>query len=78
MERAAVSVVKNKKVYAFEVAEYPHHQHERCKINVYQNGELVAGFEPDSHEYLHLCSNPGNIDEEVLHLLADQLESYHL
>lgn len=77
MERAAISVTKDKKVYEFEVAEYPHHEHERCKISVYQNGQLVAGFWPDSHEYLHLCSNPGNIDEEVIHLLADQLEAYH-
>jgi Ku protein len=27
--------------------------------------------------FLHICQNPGGVDEEVLHLLADKIEAHH-
>jgi hypothetical protein len=38
----------------------------------------VASFEPDAQDFLHICQNPGSIDEEVLHLLAEKIEGHHL
>jgi hypothetical protein len=32
---------------------------------------------PDDYNYLHICQNPGQLDEELLHLLADQIEAHH-
>jgi hypothetical protein len=77
MENYAITVTIDKEVHAFEVGEYPHHQDEHCKYKVFENGVYVASFEPDSHDFLHICQNPGNVDEEVLHLLAEKIEQHH-
>jgi hypothetical protein len=61
----------------FQVAEYPHHASGSCKYKIFQNGDFVASLEPDSHDFLHICKNPGNIDIEVLHLLAEDIETRH-
>ncbi|MVN92613.1 hypothetical protein [Mucilaginibacter aquatilis] len=76
MEKTVIDIKAGKHTHHFEIAEYPHHSHERCKINVYEEGKLVAGFEPCNNEYLKLCSNLGNVSEKVLHLLADRIEAY--
>jgi hypothetical protein len=77
MENFPVTVNKDKQVHHFEVGEYLHHDGENCKFKVFEQGVLVASFEPDTHNYLHVCKNPGNLAEEVLHLLADQIETHH-
>ena len=78
MEKFTISISKDQEIHHFEVIDYPHHEGERCKFEVFQNGKYVAGFEPDAHEYLRICKNTGNLDNEVLYLLADQIEAYHL
>ena len=78
MEKFTINVSKDKEIYQFEVVDYPHHEGERCKFEVFRNGQYVAGFEPDAHEYLKICKNPGRLDPKVLYLLADQIEAYHL
>ncbi|WP_256007028.1 MULTISPECIES: hypothetical protein [Pedobacter] len=77
MENYPVTVSVDKEVHHFEVAEYPHHDGDRCKVKVYQDGKLVAGFEPDEYNFLHICQNPGGLDEELLHVLADRLDALH-
>ena len=61
----------------FQVAEYPHHASGSCKYKIFQNGDFVASLEPDSHDFLNVCKNPGNIDIELLHLLAEQIQERH-
>ncbi|RVT97288.1 hypothetical protein EOD41_19175 [Mucilaginibacter limnophilus] len=78
METIKISVAKDKQVYEFEVHDFAHHEGERCKFEVYDQGTFIAAFEPDDHEYLRICKNPGKVDQEVLHLIADKLESMHL
>jgi hypothetical protein len=78
MEKFSISVSRDTEVLTFEVADYLHHEGDKCKFEVYQQGVFVAGFEPDAHQYLHVCKNPGNVEEEVLHLIADKIESYNL
>jgi hypothetical protein len=77
MENYPITVSKNKEVHHFEVGEYLHHDEERCKFKVFENGVYVASFEPDAQEFLHICQNPGGLDEELLYILADQIEAHH-
>jgi hypothetical protein len=78
MELFKISVKKDDETLAFEVADFMHHEGEQCKFEVYQQGQMVAGFEPDSHKFLRICKNPGNVDEETLHLIADKIEALNL
>lgn len=75
MKNIRISIEKDTEVYRFEITDYVHHEHSRCKFEVFLNGMFVAGFEPDNHEYLRVCKNTGTVDEEVLHLIADKLEA---
>jgi hypothetical protein len=77
MENYPIIISKDKEIHHFEVGEYLHHNDESCKYKVFEHGTLVASFEPDAHNYLHICQNPGGMDEEILHLLADQIEAHH-
>ena len=77
MENYAITISKDKKVHRFEVGEYAHHDDSKCKFRVFENDVFVASFEPDDHDFLHICQNPGHIKEEVLHLLADKIEAHH-
>ncbi|EHQ28831.1 hypothetical protein [Mucilaginibacter paludis] len=72
-----ISKNKNKKVHQFEVGEYAHHDDAKCKYRVFEDGVYVASFEPDAHNFLQICQNPGKIEEDILHLLAEQIEVHH-
>ena len=75
MSNFPITITKDKEIHHFEVGEYPHHDAERCKYRVFENGKFVASFEPDAQQYLHICQNTGSLDEEILYLLADQIEN---
>jgi hypothetical protein len=77
MENYSINISVDKQMHHFEVGEYLHHDGGSCKVKVFQEGKFVASFEPDDHSYLHICKNPGNIDESLLHLLADKIEAHH-
>ncbi|MES2827952.1 MAG: hypothetical protein V4687_07350 [Bacteroidota bacterium] len=77
MENYPISISIDKTLHHFEIGEYMHHNGESCKVKVFQDGKFVASFEPDGHDFLHICQNPGNLDEQLLHLLADQIEAHH-
>lgn len=70
-----ITITKDQEVHHFEVGEYPHHDELKCRYRAYENGELVATFEPDAQNFLHICQNPAGLDEELLYLLADQIET---
>lgn len=75
MENFTITISKDKEVHCFQVGEYPHHDDQRCKYRVFENGEFVASFEPDAHQYLHICQNASGLAEELLYELADQIEA---
>jgi hypothetical protein len=77
MENYPITITVKKQIHQFEVGEYLHHEDERCKFKVFENGRLVASFEPDAHQSLHICQNPGNLDDAVLNQLADKIEAHH-
>ncbi|RFZ90442.1 hypothetical protein D0C36_21880 [Mucilaginibacter conchicola] len=74
MERFDLHIKYNKQDLALEVKEYLHHSHQRCKIEVYQDNKLLVSFNPDDHETLSLCQNPGALDNKLVHLIADKIE----
>lgn len=78
MEKFEISVNYNNTNHHFEVRDYMHHDGEQCKYEIFKDGRFVGSFEPDGHKILHICRDPGILAEDLLHLIADQLESYNL
>lgn len=52
-------------------------QTDKCEYEVYFDRHLMAVFEPDEHEYIHICRNPGGLDEEVIVQIADRIEAHY-
>lgn len=77
MENYVITISKDKEIHHFEVGEYVHYEENKCKFRVFEDGVYVASFTPDDHDFLHICQNPGQIDEAILHMLADQIEAHH-
>lgn len=78
MEKFEISVTINNKNQHFEVRDYMHHKEDQCKYEVYNDGQFIGSFEPDAHKILHICKNPNVVNESLLHLIADELERYHI
>lgn len=78
MEKFEISVTLDDQNYHLEVRDYMHHEGDQCKYEVFNNGQFIGSFEPDGHKVLHICKNPGVVDEALLHQVADQLEGYHI
>ena len=78
MEKFEISVTSNNQNHHFEVLDYMHHDGEQCKYEIFKSGVFVGSLEPGTHKHLNICKNPGIISEYLLHLVADQLESYNL
>ncbi|MBS1502443.1 MAG: hypothetical protein JST32_10305 [Bacteroidetes bacterium] len=76
MELFPIRVTRDGEEYIFEVLDYVHHIDDRCKFEVYSRGELVASLQPDRQGHLQLCKNSGRLDDELLHLVADEIETY--
>jgi len=75
MEKHSITITHKKTEHHFEVADYPHHSNQHCKYRVFEDGTLVASFEPDVQNCLHVCKNEGGLDEKLLGLIADQIEA---
>ena len=39
---------------------------------------LMAFFEPDENEYIHICRNPGGLVQEVIVQVGDRIEAHFL
>jgi hypothetical protein len=55
-----------------------HHEGDKCKYEVYKDGQFIASFEPKEHKILHICKNTGIVEDDILHRIAEQLESYNI
>lgn len=75
MERFTIEITDDGALYTFDILDLVHDEGEKCKFEVYRKDEFIASFEPDSRGFLHICKNPGKVDEPVLHLIADKLEA---
>ena len=75
MEKFSITVSGTDEVFDFQVVNSGT---EKCEYEVYLRGVLLAVFEPDENEYIHICRNPGGLDEEVIVQIADRIEAYYL
>ena len=75
MEEFSINIVQESKPVHYRIVDK---QTDKCEFEVYFGEVLVAVFEPDEYEYIHICRNPGGLDEEVIVQIADQIEAYHL
>lgn len=73
MEKFEIRVNGDEDIFYFEVRIL---RQEHCAYQVYENGTLVAVFEPDEEEYLHICDNPGGLDEEVIFQIGLNIEAH--
>ena len=80
MELFEISVDYQGEHKHFEVRDYMHHEGDQCKFEIYKEGKFIAGFEPGPapHRHLNICKNAGVEKEELLNIIADQLEGYNL
>jgi len=78
MELFEISVSYKNENHHFEVRDYMHHDGEQCKFELYKEGIFVASFEPGPHKHLHICKNAAIEEEDLLDLVAGQIESYNL
>lgn len=78
MEKFEISVAIGDENQHFEIRDYMHHDETHCKYEVFKQGLFIGSFEPDHHKILHICQNPGVVSEEVLNLICEQLEGYHI
>jgi len=75
MEKFEISVSVTNELFNFQVVNK---ETESCEYEVYSGEHLVAVFEPDEDEYIHICRNPGGLDEEVIVGIADRIEAHYL
>lgn len=75
MEKFKISVPGTDEVFCFQVVD---NGTEKCEYEVFADEKLVAVFEPDEVEYIHICRNPGGLDEEVIVQIAGRIEAYYL
>ena len=75
MDKFNISVAGVNQQFSFQVVNKGT---ESCEYEVYEGGRLVAVFEPDEEEYIHICRNPGGLDEEVIVQIADRIEAHYL
>jgi len=55
-----------------------HYDGVQCKFELHKQGLFVASFEPGAHKHLHICKNAGVEEEELLELVAEQIELYNI
>lgn len=75
MEKFEISVAGTDELFNFQVVNK---ETESCEYEVYADDQLVAVFEPDEDEYIHICRNPGGLDEEIIVGIADRIEAHYL
>lgn len=75
MEKFNISVSGTDEVFYFQVVNKGS---DRCEYEVYSGEVLVAVSELDEHEYIHICRNPGGLDEEIIYHIAGQIEHHQL
>lgn len=76
MKNYQTSINVDHQVQNFEVSECPHQNGESCKVKVFRDGKLVVSFQPDEYNYLQVCQNPAQLDQQLLHLMAAQIEEH--
>ncbi|GAA4090779.1 hypothetical protein [Mucilaginibacter panaciglaebae] len=72
-----ISLGHGEDLQTFIVKDFVQQEDSKCKFEVYRLGELILSLEPDGDTF-HICQNPGEVKEEMINQIIDQIESYHL
>jgi len=75
MEKFEISVAGAEELFNFQVVN---NGADKCEYEVFAGDQLVAVFEPNEDEYIHICRNPGGLDEEIIVGIADRIEAHYL
>ena len=75
MEMFKINVSRTGELFNFQVVN---NGANKCEYEVFAGNQLVAVFEPDENEYIHICRNPGGLDEEVIVQIADRIGAHYL
>lgn len=75
MEAFDITVSREREILHFKVVNQGGG---RCEFEVFSGDRLVCTFEPHEDEYIRICRNQGGLDEEVIYMIADQIEQHHL
>ncbi len=75
MEKFDISVAGTDELFNFQVVNSGA---DKCEYEVFAGNDLVAVFEPDENEYIHICRNPGGLDEEIIVRIAGRIEAHYL
>jgi hypothetical protein len=75
MEEFRINITQQLQASEYRIVDK---QTDRCEFEVYLGDILMAVFEPDENEYIHICRNPGGLDEEIIVQIADRIEAYYL
>ena len=75
MEKFKISFTQAGETFEFKVVNKGT---AKCEYKVYSHEQLVAVFEPNEDEYIHICRNPGGLDEEIIVQIADRIEAHYL
>jgi hypothetical protein len=75
MEKFKISIAGTGELFNFQVIN---NGAGKCEYEVFAGKKLVAIFEPDENEYIHICRNPGGLDEEVIVQIAGRIEAHYL
>jgi predicted HicB family RNase H-like nuclease len=75
MEEFSITIWQEQQAFDYRIINK---QTDLCEFEVYLEEVLMAVFEPDEEEYIHICRNPGGLDEEVIVQIADGIEAHLL
>ena len=75
MEKFEISVAGTDELFNFQVVN---NGADKCEYEVFAGDQLVAVFEPNEDEYIHICRNPGGLGEEIIVQIADRIEAHYL
>jgi hypothetical protein len=72
-----ISLGHGEDLRTFMVKDYVQPQAGQCKFEVFLAGKSILSLEPTDDTY-RACNNPGGLDEETIHQIINQIESFHL
>jgi hypothetical protein len=75
MEEFSVRIKQEDEMLDYRIVDQ---ERDKCEYEVFLGNRLMAVFEPDENEYIHICRNPGGLDEEVIVQIADRIEAHYL
>jgi hypothetical protein len=75
MEEFNINIAQDDHSFGYRIVDK---QTDKCEFEVYLGEVLMAVFEPDENEYIHICRNPGGLDEEIIVQIADRIEAHFL